>query len=454
MASTVLSGSDILVVDDDQDMRALLSDWLIRAGASVRTAQSGAEAIAELTLRSPDLVMTDLVMESMDGLRLVSEVHRLDPVLPVIMLSAHAGVQDAMRAAHLGVTAFLQKPLKPEDVVASAGAALAASGATGEGSDFAPHIVARSDAMRSLLERARLVARSDCSVLITGATGTGKEVLAQAIHTGGRRRDQALVTVNCSAIPEQLLESELFGHEKGAFTGATSRREGLFQAAHGGTLFLDEIGDMPLPLQAKLLRVLQDFNVRPVGATHPVPIDVRIVSATHHDLEAAVERREFREDLYYRLSVVPLHLADLNDRREDIVPLAERFLTEFAGPDGAGRKRLSPDARTRLAAANLPGNVRQLRNIIEQCTVLATTDVIPLELVDAALRNQPAGIQTFEEATRAFEYRYLLGVLRLANGNVSHAARLAGRNRTEFYKLLNRHELSPADFRDNASEES
>ena len=284
-------------------------------------------------------------------------------------------------------------------------------------------------------------------MLITGSTGTGKELLAQAIHEASPRREHPFVSVNCSAIPDQLLESELFGHEKGAFTGAVNRHEGLFQAADSGTLFLDEIGDMPLQLQAKLLRVLQDFQVRPVGATRTMPVNVRIVSATHHDLDTAVTEQRFREDLFYRLSVVPLHLPNLDERREDIAPIVDALVIRLAERNRWPERRFSPEARQLLQSASWPGNIRQLANVVEQCMVLCTSELIPVDLVRNAMREGPEELPTLDDAKRSFERRYLIDVLRRSDGNVSGAARIAGRNRTEFYKLLARHHLDAAGFR-------
>jgi two-component system response regulator GlrR len=443
-----LDGVRILVVDDDQDMLTLLSFWLEGVGCIVRRAADGREALANAERERPDVVLTDLVMGEMDGLRLVSELHRQEPLLPVIMLSGQVGLADAMRAAHLGVSAFLPKPLERDGVLSEVSRVVRETQVSLRDGVFAPQVIRVSSAMDVLLSRTRRVAASECTVLITGPTGTGKELLAQSIHEGSARADSPLVSVNCSAIPEQLLESELFGHEKGAFTGAHVRHAGLFQAADGGTLFLDEIGDMPLTVQAKLLRVLQDFEVRPVGSTRSFPVDVRIISATHKDLEASVESREFREDLYYRLSVVPLEVPSLEERREDIAPLAEYFLDQFGRRAGQVRHRLAPKARELLSTASLPGNVRQLRNIIEQCVVLSASETISAEMVTAALRRHVYGMETLEEASRNFERRYLITVLRIAQGNVSNAARIAGRNRTEFYKLLSRHDMKASEFRD------
>jgi two-component system response regulator GlrR len=392
-------------------------------------------------------------MGGIDGIRLLREIHRHDPIMPVILMSGQAGIPEAVKATHLGACAFLTKPIERAALIAEVRQTLTARmGKDSSGSEgFAPKIVHRSQIMAELLGRARLVSAVDTTVLITGDTGTGKELLAEAIHAAGPRAKAPFVAINCSALPEELLESELFGHEKGAFTGAVTRHEGLFQAASGGTLFLDEIGDMPLALQAKLLRVLQDFKVRPVGATAAIPVDVRIVSATHHNLEELVEQGDFREDLFYRLSVVPMHMPSLRERREDISLLVDFFLRAVGERTGRFPKRFAPDALRHLLAADLPGNVRQLQNLVEQCSVLSPSDIIPATLTAQALREKPAEIPTLDQAKQSFERRYLIGVLRAAEGNITTAARMAGRNRTEFYKLLGRHNLDPTRFRQRTS---
>ncbi|MDQ5941194.1 MAG: two-component system, NtrC family, response regulator GlrR, partial [Pseudomonadota bacterium] len=313
-------------------------------------------------------------------------------------------------------------------------------------------IVCRSKCMVELLEEARLVAASDASVLIQGESGSGKELLARAIHRASSRAAKPFIAVNCGAIPEALLESELFGHEKGAFTGASTRHIGLFQAADGGTLFLDEIGDMPLPLQVKLLRVLQERAVRPVGATVSVPIDVRILSATHCDLDAAMLDGQFREDLFYRLNVVSLTLPALEHRREDIPLLAGHFLQLLASKYRKPLNGFAPDAIEALATAPWPGNVRQLFNVVEQVCALSTSSLIPLALVQRALRVRSNEVLSYADAKLRFERDYLVQLLKLTDGNVSDAARLADRNRTEFYRLLQKHELAPALFRGETEE--
>ena len=318
-------------------------------------------------------------------------------------------------------------------------------------SEWRAGIVTRSPKMEDLLRQARLVAESDASVLIYGESGTGKELLARAIHKASPRAERPFVAVNCGAIPGELLESELFGHAQGAFTGAVQAHKGLFQAADTGTLFLDEIGDMPLPLQVKLLRVLQEGEVRPVGSTQSIPVDVRVISATHRDLEAQRAANQFREDLYYRLNVVSLRLPPLAERREDIPVLATHFLRKLAERYRKPLPTLAPDAMALLIAAPWPGNVRQLLNVLEQAVALTTTAVIPASVVQNALREDAAALVPFEEARKSFERDYLVRLLKITGGNVTQAAQLAKRNRTEFYKLLQRHRLEPSMFKEGKS---
>jgi len=298
----------LLVVDDEQDMLLLLETLLKKEGFDVETAMSGEEAITKMEDNTPDLVITDLFMGGMNGMQLMESIHSNTPLLPVIILSGQAQIRDAVKATHLGSAAFLTKPIEKEGLYEQVRRALNISANGKKDNGFANDVIYKSNVMEELINLAMAVAATSVTVFISGETGTGKEVFAKAIHEGSERKNKAFIGVNCGAIPEQLLESELFGHEKGAFTGAASRHDGLFQAASGGTLFLDEIGDMPLSLQVKLLRVLQDMEVRPVGSTKTIPIDVRIISATHRDLDEMVKAGEFRSDLYYRLKVVPLSI--------------------------------------------------------------------------------------------------------------------------------------------------
>ena len=383
----------------------------------------------------------------MDGLQLFAEIQKQQPGMPVIILTAHGSIPDAVAATQQGVFSFLTKPVDKDALYKAIDSALEHAAPSSDEAWREP-IVTRSPIMLRLLEQARMVAQSDVSVLINGQSGTGKEILAQAIHNASPRSKNAFIAINCGALPEQLLESELFGHARGAFTGAVSSREGLFRAAEGGTLFLDEIGDMPAPLQVKLLRVLQERKVRPLGSNRDIDINVRIISATHRDLPKVMARNEFREDLYYRLNVVNLKIPALAERAEDIPLLANHLLRQSADRHKPFVRAFSTDAMKRLMAASWPGNVRQLVNVIEQCVALTSSPVISDALVEQALEGENTALPTFAEARNQFELNYLRKLLQITKGNVTHAARMAGRNRTEFYKLLSRHELEANDFKE------
>lgn len=442
----------VLLVDDDRGLLRLLSMRLDAAGYQTCAATSGRQALGQLSGFQPHVVITDLRMDGMDGMALFEAIRDEHPTLPVIILTAHGTIPDAVDATKRGVFGYLTKPFDSKELLAYIDKALTASGeraglTVGSERGWAREIVSRSPAMERLLHEAELVARSESSILIQSESGTGKELLARAIHKASRRSDGPFVAMNCSAFPEQLLESELFGHAKGSFTGATQSYTGLFQTADHGTLFLDEIGDMPLAFQAKLLRVLQDKEVRPVGSTQAVPVDVRIVSATHRDLEQAVAAQTFREDLYYRLNVVMLELPPLRDRREDIPLLVNHFLEEERSHTGRRVRGFAPEAIEMLVAAPWPGNVRQLRNVVEQCVVLSTGPIIAATLVKKALRDKADELIPLAAARDRFERDYLVRLLQITDGNVTQAARLAQRNRTEFYKLLRRHHLEPELFR-------
>jgi two-component system response regulator GlrR len=353
------------------------------------------------------------------------------------------------------VFSFLTKPFEPKVLLDTVAEAMRLSSPSlGESEDWRADMITRSSLMEDLLAQARRVAASDASVCIFGASGTGKELLAKAIHRASPRREAPFVAVNCGAIPEGLLESELFGHKKGSFTGAVADRRGLFQAAQGGTLFLDEIGDMPLPLQVKLLRALEERKIRPVGSHESFDVDVRVIAATHRKLEERIASGEFREDLYYRLNVVKLYIPTLAERREDIPLLANHFLTRLAERYRRNRLGFSPEAMQLLVSAPWPGNVRQLLNVIEQAVALASTEVIPESLVRQALDAGDTALTPLDEARRAFERDYLVRILKITSGNVTKAARLAGRNRTEFYRLLERHSLEPGMFKNQQKEKA
>jgi len=446
-----MSKARILIVDDDPDLLRLLTFRLEGADYAVESADSAERALARLSVATPQLVITDLRMSGMDGMALFENIHKSNPALPVIILTAHGTIPDAVAATQRGVFGYLTKPFDSKDLLLQVARAVALSGGRGENADgdseWRSEIITRSPAVESILGKAKLVAASDASVLIRGESGTGKELLARAIHKASPRTARPFVAINCGAIPEQLLESELFGHMKGSFTGAARDYKGLFQAAEGGTVFLDEIGDMPLPLQVKLLRVLQDKEIRPIGTTQTLAVDVRIISATHRNLEEAIKTASFREDLYYRLNVVAFGLPALVERREDIPVLATHFLNQLTERYKKPVNGFASEAMEILVKASWPGNVRELYNVVEQAVALSTTSIITPALVDSAMRGQSAELSSFESARSEFERDYLAKLLKITGGNVTQAARLAKRNRTEFYKLLQRHHLDPKLFK-------
>ncbi|MBU0907981.1 MAG: sigma 54-interacting transcriptional regulator [Proteobacteria bacterium] len=445
----------ILLVDDDTDLLSLFTIRLQSQGFDVETAESGEQALARIPLINPHVLITDLRMGEMDGMALFEAVHRMNSSLPVIVITAHGSIPDAVEATKQGVFSFLTKPVDSQKLIQEIKSALTLSGAdaglqkkqTAE-EDWCSNIVYKSSAMANLLQKAKLVAQSDASVLILGESGTGKEVLANAIHKASSRAAGLFVAVNCAAIPEALLESELFGHTKGSFTGAAKNYDGLFKSANNGTLFLDEIGDMPLSLQVKLLRVLQEKQVRPVGSTIAIDVDARIISATHRNIEAAVKEKSFREDLFYRLNVVSIEIPPLHKRREDIPLLAHHFVKKITSQNGKEIRGFSPSAMKLLMEASWPGNIRQLQNVVEQAVALSSSPLITENLLSDALKQKPKKIMPFAEARRIFEQEYLVQLLQTTQGNVTEAARQAKRNRTDFYKLLNRHHIVPSLFKE------
>jgi len=444
----------VLIVDDDPALLRLLALRLHYEGHTAIEAASGAAALALLDHELPNILITDLRMPGMDGLQLFEAVHRRFPLLPVLMLTANGTIPDAVNAMQRGVFGYITKPFEGGDLMREVDRALAVSSTLGAdmpgeqpGESWREAIITRSPRMEKLLGEARMIAQSDASVLIHGESGTGKELLARALHASSARSQEPLVAVNCGAIPENLVESELFGHVKGSFTGAVRDSAGMFTQAHRGTIFLDEIADLPLAMQVKLLRVLQEREVRPVGAAKPHKVDVRVISASNRRLEDEVKAGRFREDLFYRLNVVGLQLPPLGERREDIALLALHFMRSLAQRYAKSITAFAPGALEALSAAPWPGNVRQLQNVVEKCVVMCTGALIPISLVHNALSSQGSELLPLDEARKAFERDYLTQLLKITNGNVAQAAKLARRNRTDFYALLARHELESASFK-------
>ena len=441
------SKGKILLVDDDPGLLRLLSIRLRAEDYEVEAVESAEKALGVLNRFRPDLVITDLRMDKMDGIGLLKELQTRAPGLRVLIITAHGTIPDAVTATQSGAFGFLTKPIDKDELIETVERAIQVSGAADVGEDWAAEIITRNQGLREILAQAKMVAATDARVLINGESGTGKELLARAIHRASPRSAKPFVAINCSAMAENLLESELFGHEKGAFTGATRSHKGLFQAAEGGTLLLDEIGDMPMRLQVKLLRVLQENQVRPVGSTDAMQVDVRVISATHRDLQEMMRDGKFREDLFYRLNVVNINLPTLDERREDIPLLVSHFLQEIAKEAGQERKVYAPEAVELLVTAEWPGNVRQLYNIVRQNVALSRSPVISGELVQSSLGEHGGKLPSFSEARDEFTRNYLSQILQITTGNVSQAARLAKRNRTDFYKLLARHNLNPEQFK-------
>ncbi|MBS0614835.1 MAG: sigma 54-interacting transcriptional regulator [Steroidobacteraceae bacterium] len=436
----------ILVVDDDPGLLRLLTIRLRAENYEVEAVESAAAALAACGRFRPDLVITDLRMDQMDGIGLLKELQGRWPGLRVIILTAHGTIPDAVHATQSGAFGFLTKPVDKQELLDHVQKALKVSGFAQLDEDWRAEIITRSPLMEDKLAQANMVAGTDARVLLTGESGTGKEVLARAIHKASPRRNKPFMTINCSAMAENLLESELFGHEKGAFTGAVRSHKGLFQSADGGTLLLDEIGDMPMRLQIKLLRVLQESQIRPVGSAEAIPVNVRVISSTHRDLQQLMVNGQFREDLYYRLNVVHIDMPPLSRRREDIPLLVSHFLEQVC-KESSQRKIYAPEAVELLATSDWPGNIRQLYNVVRQNVALARGPIITAESVQQSLGGNPTRLPSFDEARDEFTRNYLSQILQIATGNVSQAARLAKRNRTDFYKLLSRHQLMPDDFK-------
>jgi two-component system response regulator GlrR len=452
-----MASGKLLVVDDDRNLLELIRMRLESSGFEVATARDEIEARTMLAEQVFDLAIIDLQLVHQDGISLMEEARSVSPDLPVIILTAHGSIESAVEAMRRGAYTYLTKPFDARELVLSIGRALENRRLTTEVTrlkellreryDF-ENIVARSGKMQAVLESVARIAKTDSTVFIHGESGTGKELIARAIHLAGARKDKPFVAINCAAIPETLLESELFGHEKGAFTGAVRSSKGLFVQAHEGTMFLDEIGDMPLSIQAKFLRVLQERQFFPVGGESPVTVDVRVIVATNKVLEDEVRQSLFREDLFYRIHVIPIELPPLRERKEDIPVLAEHFLKKFSGQMGKKITGLAPLALQRLMLHNWPGNVRELENTMEYAVAMARQEIITEDLVlpvKAGAAEEP--IKPLKEARDDFEKNYIIQLLEMTRGNVSRAAELAGKYRADFYNLLKKYVISPLDFK-------
>jgi two-component system response regulator GlrR len=447
----------LLVVDDDRNLLKIIAMRLESLGYEVIAARNEEEAKQAAAKHCIDLAVVDLQLEHQDGISLMEEFHLTSPHLPVIILTAFGSIETAVEAMKRGAYTYLTKPFDAHDLAFHIERALEKRRLVSEITrlremlseryEFS-NIAARSESMKRVLDLVSRIAGNDSTVYLQGESGTGKEVIAKAIHLSSRRRDKPFVAINCAALPETLLESELFGHAKGAFTGAVRASKGLFAQAQGGTILLDEIGDMPQSIQAKFLRVLQERQFYPLGEEHPLEVDVRVIVATNKDLNDLVRQSRFREDLFYRINVIPVRLPPLRERKEDIPLLAETFLKKFSGQMKKPVQGFSPAAMQRLILYNWPGNVRELENTVEYAVAMAQQNIIDEGLIlPDQQRNGQEAIKPFKEAKDAFERDYLSRLLELTQGNVSNAASLAGRYRADLYGLLKKHDLNPADFK-------
>jgi nitrogen regulation protein NR(I) len=464
----------ILLIEDDAAAAAALQKVLQAEGYAVEVAERGDLGLARASAVAFDLVLTDLRLPGLDGLELTERLHGAKPKLPIIIMTAHGTTETAIQATRLGAYEYLIKPFEAEELLDLAASAVALSRLMSEpvemgaadATGFA--LVGQSKVMQNLYKEVGRVAATPATVLIRGATGTGKELIARALYQHSDRADKPFIAVNCAAIPETLLESELFGHERGSFTGAQTRRIGRFEQAHGGTIFLDEIGDLNPNTQSKLLRVLQERTIQRLGGDVPIPVDVRVLAATHRDLEAAIREREFREDLFYRLSVVTLHLPPLAERREDIPDLARFFIRRYAREFGVDGAAIQPEAVSFLREQPWPGNVRELENVVRQALLLARPFAITLEHVQQVLAktHKPpalagqthaayiadllARVQRGEEhhayarMIADLEPELFAQAIRLAQGNQAKAARWLGVTRLKMREKLTQLGLRPS----------
>jgi two-component system response regulator GlrR len=451
----------ILVVDDDRNLLELVKMRLESVDYEVTATTLESAALKALREQTFDLAIVDLQLTHQDGISLMEAFHRQAPDLPVLILTAHGSIESAVEAMKKGAYSYLTKPFDPQELLLQIKMALENRRLTSEVKRLETlldkqygfsNIVARSSKMHSLLDSVAQIAKTDSTVYIQGESGTGKELIAKAIHMASDRKTKPFVAINCAALPEGILESRLFGHEKGAFTGAIKNAKGLFTQAHGGTIFLDEIGDMPLGIQAMLLRVLQERTFYPLGSEKLVEVDVRVIVATNRDLTQMVKQGLFREDLYYRIHVIPVILPPLRERKDDIPLLIEHFREKFNRQMNKGIKGLTPKALQKMMHYDWPGNVRELENTMEYAVALSQQDTIhedlvlhqPLEAVEP-----PTTLQPLKEARNAYEKNYLINLLKTCKGNISNAARMAGKYRADFYELLKKHELKAEDFKES-----
>lgn len=448
----------ILVVDDDRNILEVMGMRLEAEGYQVATALDEKQATKIVQGEVLDLAIVDLKLASQNGITLMEKLHLINPDTPIIILTAYGTIESAVNAMQRGAYSYLTKPFDYRELLMHISNALEKKRLSGEikrlkaviGEKYSfENIVAHGEKMQRVLEQVSRVAETDSTIYIHGESGTGKELIARALHLTSKRSGKPFVAVNCAALPESLLESELFGHVKGAFTGAYTDRDGLFARAHGGSIFLDEIGATSSALQAMLLRVLEEREFYPAGMDRSIKVDVRVIVSTNKDLEEEVKRGNFREDLFYRIHVIPIHLPPLRERKEDIPPLANFFLKKFSQQMKKEVKGILPSALQKLMLYHWPGNVRELENTIEYAVVMTTQDVISEEfIIFTDSRHVRDQFKPFKEAKKDFEKQYLTQLLNYAKGNITKASKLAGKYRADLYNLIKKYHLRPEDFKD------
>jgi two-component system, NtrC family, nitrogen regulation response regulator NtrX len=460
-----MSRSRILIVDDEPGVRSALGGVLRDEGYDVETASSGEECLERATRLHPDVILLDVWLPGMDGLAALGKLRERQLDAQVVLISGHGNIESAVRAIKMGAFDFVEKPLSLEKTVLVVRNALRQRVLEAENRDLRARVdrqltmVGESEVMAQLREQIAMAAPTNGRVLVFGENGTGKELVARTVHALSRRHHGPFIEVNCAAIPEDLIESELFGHARGAFTGAVSDRRGKFETADGGTIFLDEIGDMSLKTQAKVLRVLQEQVVEPVGSTQRVKVDARVIAATNKDLPTAIRNGEFREDLYFRLAVIPVFVPPLRDRRRDIAVLAEFFMAGFAHEYGRRPKAFAPEAIAALQQYPWPGNVRELRNLIERLVIMVPGETITaadLAFLDgaatraAATPAETAPLIPLHDARDTFERDYILRALAEQHGNMSRTAEVLGVERSNLYRKMRAFGIAPARRADEA----
>jgi two-component system response regulator GlrR len=446
----------ILVVDDDRNILHVIQLRLVSGGYHV-TMATGPEEALKLAENEPfDLALIDLKLNGQDGIQLMENIYRINPNIPVIILTAYGTIKSAVNAMKKGAYGYLTKPFDGHELLIQINNCLEKNRLSTEvkrlrnlvkemyGFD---NIIGKSEKMKKVFEQVSLAATTDSNVYIEGKSGTGKELIAKTLHVASDRKDHPFVGLNCAAIPENLMESELFGYEKGAFTGADASKKGLFSVAGFGTLFLDEISEMPLSMQVKMLRVLEEKEFYPVGGRQTVTLDARIIAASNKNLEQEIENGSFREDLFYRIHVIPIQLPRLDERKEDIPVLSRHFLQKYSKEMGKEVEAFSTAAMQKLIAYPWPGNIRELENTIECAVAMTKRNIITEDLILQTQNVNPEGLKPFKDAKENFEKNYLIKLFELTRGNVSQAAKLAGKYRADVYELIKKYNLKLTDFR-------